>query len=87
MSHKNIVKKFRSIFLVGTVLLSIISITGCGHKASFKEKTDPNEIVPIDVKDIEPDMYYIKNGTKFYVVYQPKGNSASMSRSQVLSHP
>lgn len=77
MSHKNIVKKFRSIFLVGTVLLSIISITGCGHKAIFKEKTDPNEIVPIDVKDIEPDMYYIKNGTKFYMVYQPKGNSAS----------
>lgn len=69
-------RKIKSI-IICILAFAITTCTGCGSKEIFQKKVNPNEVVPVDVENLSTDTYYVKNGTKFYEVYQPAGYGGS----------
>lgn len=51
-------------------------LSGCEDVQIFETKTDKTKLVPYRADELKRDIYYIKQGTKFYQTYKPKeGNS------------
>ena len=64
-------KNKKIIFLLAA---SLCFLSGCKDIQIFEKEVDPNKQLELSDDEIETDKYYIKNGTKFVEVYQPKGN-------------
>lgn len=66
--------KIIALFLIETLVL-----TGCKDVQIWEKKADENGIVALSNKELEKDVYYVKNGTKFYPVFMPQGNAGNFS--------
>lgn len=58
--------------------IGILSLTGCGKQIFIDHSNDYN-LVALGDKELKDDTYYVKDGSKFYSVYKPKGNSEFMT--------
>lgn len=59
--------------IVVSVILSLCLLAGCGNIQIMAVK-ERKEIVEVTDKNLEQEIYYIKNGTRFVKVYMPSGN-------------
>ncbi len=80
--------KVNRILLTGIIMVCCLNMTGCKKVQLFKDSTDPNKQVLLTDDELENDVYYVKNGTKFIEVYKPLGtaeNAANiLDRSRVF---
>lgn len=69
------------------LFLSVCLLSGCKDIQIF-EKPAPDHAVEISDRQIEMEIYYVKNGTRFSEVYMPSGNSkgtvSSLDQGRVL---
>lgn len=65
------------ISFIFTLLFICMSFTGCDEVQIFEDKIDENALVALKDTELENDKYYVKNNTRFYEVYKPKGNANS----------
>lgn len=69
------------------LFLSVCLLSGCKDIQIF-EKPAPDHAVEISDRQIEMEIYYVKNGTRFSEVYMPNGNSkgtvSSLDQGRVL---
>lgn len=76
-------KKF--IMLLASIGMCL-GLTACDVQIFVTE--DPDYAVAVSDSEMETDIYYVKNGTKFTQVYMPEGNvagkSTKVSRSRIL---
>lgn len=63
----------RKITVIFTAILMLYILTGCGN-IQIMAVSEKKEIVEVTDRNLEQDVYYIKNGTRFVKVYMPAGN-------------
>lgn len=77
----------KKILLSFILLLNCFFISGCKDVKIFEEAA-PDHAVEISGIEMETEIYYVKNGTKFSRVYMPKGNAKgsaySLSKDRVF---
>ena len=61
---------------VGLLLTLSVIMSGCGVKPIFEEKADPNDLVAVSEKDLEEDVYYVKDIADFYKTLEITGNAS-----------
>lgn len=74
-------------FLLPLLGIALCVLSGCKDVQIF-EKAAPDHAVEISSREIEMEVYYVKNGTKFSCVYMPNGNAKgsaySLSKDRVI---
>ncbi len=55
-------------------VISAMFLSACDEVQIFENQTDPTALTPVSNSELEEDTYYVKNGTKFFKTYQPKGS-------------
>lgn len=64
------------------LILSIsIFVSGCGKIQLFESKTDPYLLVAKGNKELKQEIFYVKDGTKFYKTLKPNATFSSKSMS------
>lgn len=48
-------------------------LSGCTPKKIFVSEADKYKLVPLKDNELETELYYIKDGAKFFATYEPKG--------------
>lgn len=70
------IKKIVAPLLVSLVL-SCFTLTGCEDVQIFEQKVDDSIAKPLKDTELENGKYYVKNNTRFFEVYMPKGNASN----------
>ena len=80
---KNIMKNKlgKKALLFFTALLVAFSLAGCDDIQIFKEKVDPNALVPVKDKDLKNEAFYVKQNTRFFKTYNSEKGSATQEVS------
>lgn len=55
------------------IAMSLYVLSGCGN-IQIMAVAEKNEIVEVNDRNLEQEIYYVKNGTRFAEVYMPSGN-------------
>lgn len=61
--------------LLGVLIVSTV-ITGCEGQKIFREKVDKYALPEVTKENLEEDIYYVKNGTRFSPVYAAENTKA-----------
>lgn len=59
--------------------MEALILTGCKDVQIWEKQADENGVVALSDKELKKDIYYVKNGTKFYPVYMPQGSAKDFS--------
>lgn len=70
---------FGRFFRSGIILFLCLNISGCSTEGIIEDKTKKYRIEAVEDDDLELDSYYVKNGTKFYKVYNCDKSNGSAS--------
>ena len=70
--------------IIGVIFIMMMSflLAGCNDEVQWFDFGDDKDIMAVEPSKMEKDLYYIKNGTKFYKTYIPEsGNGKTLSES------
>lgn len=66
----------KKLLLCLLILSAAMLFTGCTPKKIFVSEEEKYMLVPLKDSEIEAELYYVKDGAKFYQTYTPKGATA-----------
>ena len=72
------------ILLSACFILTSFLLTGCSFsldKPIFETETDPYELVPYTKSELSNDIFYVKNGTKFYKAFPVPSKNTSETQT------
>ncbi len=70
-------KLYNKILSFSFIMLSMLTLTGCDEVQIFETQTDPFALVALKDSQLADDVYYVKNGTRFFQIYMPGYGNAS----------
>ncbi len=78
-------KRMVSVLLIAACIIPVLS--GCGKKSILQEKDAQYKLVSLNDYELQNNVYYIKDGTKFYATYMPQNNGLNSGNSNLLVSP
>ena len=67
--------KIKKIIILVLLGLCTFILPACDDVQIFKKKVDPYALVPVKDKNLEKEIYYVKDNTNFYMVHKPEGSA------------
>ncbi len=67
----------KQIKVICSILAFSLIFTGCSKKQIFKHADEKYELKEVSDSELEEDIYYVKDTSKFYATYSPEGTSTS----------
>ena len=64
----------KKIFTAALIIVTFLSLTGCGPKKVFDFHSDDYVLTSYSVDELIEETFYVKDGSKFYEPYEAKGD-------------